>query len=786
MTSLSLTDKDLKAALPDMTGVLEVEGSDGAIEVYRDPWGIPHVRAETVHDAFFGQGFATAQDRLWHMNHDRRWAYGRWAEYAGEAAVEQDTVMRKFQLRSSVEIDYNAVNSETKAMLDAYAAGVNAFIRNARSLPVEYRLVESAPEPWKPWDCIAVFKARHIMMGVFEGKLWRARLVNELGPERTAELLPGYPKGALLVVPPGAEYDGSGQDVLAQLVAGAGATSWRTDVEAGSNSWALAGDRTASGKPLLAGDPHRGLDTPNVYYQNHISCPDFDAVGLSFPGFPGFPHFGHNAHVAWCVTHAGSDYQDLYVERFRDGSEPLYETEDGWQPVEMRNEVIGVRDGEPKELDVAITRHGPVIAGGHSEGYGIAFKYTATDGPNTGPQCLLRMLRATSAEEMDESMRDWVDPGNNFVFADVHGNVGYLCRGRLPIRPMANAWLPVPGWDGRHEWQGFVPFDELPRSRNPDTGYIVTANNKVVGDDYPHYVGLHYATEFRARRITERVSGLSQATAQDMTEVHGEVVSIPALAYLRLLSKVSSPDGFTERARQKLLAWDGSIDKDLVAPTIYAAFRVALDRALLKHALGALAEEALTATGRGAPGHARLLSAHFAALSLRDDTSMLPPDADWESTASTALSQGVADLRERLGDEVDTWTWGKVHFTQPRHTLSDSFPGSARLLDPPSVPTSGDGDTPRQGAYSLTAGFGVQSLSVARYVFDLGDWSNSAWAVPLGASGHPGSPHYADQAPVWGEVKLLPMLYDWERIAAEAESRQEAEGRVQGSGFGVK
>ena len=226
------------------------------------------------------------------MEHDRRMAHGRWAEVVGDPAVEQDTLMRRLGIGPSVEADIDVLNAETRSMLEAYAAGVNAFMETTRELPVEFRIADVSPEPWRPQDCLAVFKVRHILMGVFEGKLWRASLVNELGVDKAAEIIPDYPTGHLLITPPGASYTGGDWDALAQLAAGASNVSWLAEAEGGSNNWALMGSRTASGKPLVAGDPHRPLDTPNVYYQNHIACPDFDALGLSFPGCPGFPHFG--------------------------------------------------------------------------------------------------------------------------------------------------------------------------------------------------------------------------------------------------------------------------------------------------------------------------------------------------------------------------------------------------------------------------------------------------------------------------------------------------------------
>ncbi|MBI2936372.1 MAG: penicillin acylase family protein [Chloroflexi bacterium] len=772
MITLPRSKEDLKAALPDTAKSLRFKGLDGTVEIFRDPYGIPHVKAKTVHDAFFGQGFATAQDRLWHMDYDRHRAYGRWAEYAGGSAVAHDTMMRRFQIAPSVRADYAAVNIDTKAMLDAYAAGVNAFLQSTASLPIEYALVEGKPEPWQPWDCLAVFKVRHYFLGVWEAKLWRARLVNTIGPERTARLFPGYHPGHLLIVPQGATYDGPTLDGLKELSKAAETLNLLRELDAGSNCWVVAGSRTASGKPLVAGDPHRALDVPNTYYQNHIACSEFDVIGFSFPGCPGFSHFGHNAHVAWGATHGGADYQDLYIERFNKQTPPLYEFKGQWRRAEVRRETIQVRGGQPVPLDVTVTHHGPIIGGDPSKGYGIAFRYTATAEPDTGFDSLFRMLMATSIEELDESMRAWVDPGHNFVFADVHGNIGYLNRVKLPIRPMANAWVPVPGWTGEHEWQGFVPFEELARSRNPETGYIVTANNRIVGKDYPHYIALDFAPGFRARRITDRLAQMKKATVADMASVHAERVSIPGKTYARLLAQVQPQDEPSARAKEKLAGWDGTMDRDAVAPTIYSAFRDRLDRLLVRNLLGPLAEEAFKGTGRGAPGHARRLSAHFAQAAEKNETSLLPPGGDWTSLISQALAEGVAYLRERLGDDIESWQWGKVHGTKPQHPLSALHPELAALLNPPSFPMGGDGDTPQAAGYAAANLFAMTGMSVARYAFDTSNWDNSAWIVPGGASGHPASLHYADQAPLWAEIKLVPALYRWERIAKEARSQQ--------------
>ncbi|MBM3944272.1 MAG: penicillin acylase family protein [SAR202 cluster bacterium] len=806
-----LTKDDLRRALPDTSSTYRLPGLDGTAEIVRDGYGIPHVRAGTGHDAFFGQGFATAQDRLWHMDYDRRRAYGRWAEFAGKAAVEGDVLMRRLDIAASVRRDYRALNAEAKAMLDAYADGVNAFVKSTRVLPAEYALVGGKPERWRAWDCLAVYKMRHILMGGYEEKLWRARLVNTLGPERAASLYGGYLPGQMVIVPPGAVYDGPLADALETFRALRAEVAWlggastpdpqprggegrglrvegRTGTE--SNNWAVSGSRTASGKPLVAGDPHRGLDTPNVYYQVHIACPEFDAIGLSFPGFPGLPHFGHNRYAAWCVTHAMSDYQDLYIERFRagvQGSGPRvrgsgngvqsveYEFKGRWRKARVKHETVKVRGGKDVAVDVVVTHHGPVIVGGPPDGKGIAFKYTATDGANTFAECIPPMLRATGADALEESMRGWVDPCNNFTFADVHGDIRYLNRGRVPMRSVANNWLPVPGWTGEHEWTGFIPFEELPRIKNPPNGYLVTANNKIAGKEYPHHLSWDYAPEYRYRRIYERLGRITRATVADMSSVHAERVSMPAQALVPLLLKTRPADERSRRALEHLRGWDGSMEADSVAPAVYSAFRLKLQERLARRLLGPLADEVLGSGGRAVPGHMRQLEAMFVAKAKAEDTSVLPPGTTWATVLAEALREGAAMLAEKYGEDMKGWTWGKVHYTRPRHTLSDAFPRMAALLDPPTLPMGGDGDTPQNTSFSPREPFVITATSVARYVFDTGDWERSAWVVPLGASGHAGSPHYADQARTWGGVGLVPMTYGWEKVREGAESVQRLE-----------
>ncbi len=764
---------DLEKAVPETGKSVEVAGLNAPVRIYRDGHGIPHAQATTTEDAFFAQGFFTAQDRLWHMDYDRYRAYGRWAELAGQPGLEQDRFLRRLRLEASARADYAFVNDEARAMLNAYAAGVNAFINTSDHLPVEYQMLDASPEAWQPWDGLAVFKVRHVLMGTFEGKAWRHKLLARIGPRRTARLHPGYQPGQLLILPPGAEFLGEATGALEELERGAALADRLKEMDAGSNNWTLSGQLTDSGKPLLAGDPHRGLDTPNVYYQNHIACPDFDVVGVSFPGVPGFPHFGHNQRVSWGVTHTGADYQDLFVERFDEENPAYYEFRGQKRRAETFRETIKVRGGDDEEISIAVTHHGPVISGGPDEGIGVALQYTQTSGPNRTAEALLDMMRAGSAAELDESMREWVDPVNNFLFADVDGNIGYLTRGRVPIRSRANGWLPVPGWTGQHEWEGYIPFEKLPRSHNPETNYIVTANQRVVGRDYPYYIALDHAPEFRAKRITVRLGELDGAKVEDMRGVHAERTSIPARHYLPKLAELKSDDPVTRQALEMLRGWDGAMDPDSTAATIFSSLRLHMDKKILRHLLGPLAEEALTETSRGGPAHAARLRAHFVHLMDLGDVSMLPPGpGGWEGLLEESLGDAVKELSERLGTDPTKWDWGHVHHTAPSHPLSEVFPESAHLLDPPGVASGGDGDTPQAASYSPANPYAISSTSVLRYIYDLADWSNSRWIVPLGSSGHPGSAHYSDQALIWSEVGYIPMLYSWSQIAESAESMQ--------------
>ena len=760
---MPITRADLEAALPDVASTIRLPGLEHAVQVVRDGWGVPHIRADTVHDAFFAQGFVTAQDRLWHMDYDRHRALGRWSEFAGTAGLGEDRLMRSFGVERAAKADLAVSSEAARAMLEAYSDGVNAFIGTTRSLPVEYKLLDAGPEPWQPWHCLAVYKVRNMLMGTYQMKLWRARLASRLGAKRAGLLFRGYPDESIVAVPPGETYGGAELQGLGDLAA----TLGELPAEGGSNAWVVAGPRTASGRPLVAGDSHRPLDAPNVYYQVHVNCPAFRCNGYALPGVPGMPHFSHTEYVAWGMTHGVADYQDLYIERFRTAEGRLeYADRDGWLPAETAWEVLAVRGGEDETLRVVRTRHGPIIAGDPDRGRGIAFRHTGTSAGTAWPNTLHELLFAKSADEAEEALREWTEPVNNFVYADVHGEFGHRYRGRIPVRSMANAWTPVPGWTGAHEWRGRIPFEEMPGARNPQPGYVVTCNNAPTKADYPHYINTTFAPDWRARRVTARIEEIPAGTAtpEHMASIHADRESIPARILVERLSTLDPEDPDARAGRDILRDWDCRMDRSSAAAAVYAAARAHLFREVVRAAFAEMADEGAV--------YAASIYADAVRAAAKGDDSCLPDGQTWETAIECALAAAVRELRSRLGADRRKWTWGAVHRTRPRHPLSRVFPDCAEALDPPAVATHGDADTPLAGAYGPTEGFTATVMSVNRYVHDPSDWRNSRWIVPLGASGHPGSPHYADQAGLWADVETIPQLWDWNDILAAAGTRQ--------------
>ena len=718
--------------------------------ITRDGHGVPHVHGETAADAWAGMGYACAQDRLFQLDYDRRRACGRWAEIAGAGALGGDVLARRLGLAAAAQRDVAVMSAQARAAFEAYASGVNAAIADgALPLPGRYEA-----EPWRAWHSVAAFLVRHVLMGQWQHKLANAVLLARIGPSAFARLETRPPLGSPLAVPPGGRLSAPVSrlldDALGDVV---GHLGFLAEVEPGSNAWAVSGRRTAHGGAVICNDSHRALDTPNVYWQCRVSCPDFDVAGATFPGLPGFPHFGFNGSVGWAITHADADSQDLYLERF---SGARYLTEDGWAQADLRQERIEVRGGSTVTVPAWATRHGPIVHGHPDAGLALALKWTGTHRANRGFECLLPMLTARTVAELADAQDGWVDPVNNVVCADVYGDIAYQCRGELPVRSSdAGRRLPAPGWDDTCEWTGTVPFASLPRTVDPEAGFVLTANNAITDADEP-YISYTFSQPWRAERIRSLLADAPVLTADELGGMQADTVSLQACGWARLLTGLGPfEQEDAEAARALLAGWDGDLAADSAAALLYACFQRALAEALYRPVLGG-ETWAWMASGVLAP------TLSMVRRWLGNDTwellgGPLPPEAAQEAAQEAdrrqrrervlaavpgALAGAWAGAVQAGGPDARQWRWGDTHRAVPVHPLAGPFPG---------VPLGGDADTIQVAAYGWRQGspFTVTALSVYRQVVDLADPASASFVIPGGASGDPASPHFADQLARW-------------------------------------
>ena len=777
-----ITDADLHAALPDVETEQHLKGMVSGAKVFRDSWGIPHITAENEPDLFFAQGFVTAQDRLFQMDYDRLRCLGRSAEYLGEVGLDEDRVMRRRALHRVSKLDLEVSSPEARAMITAYTTGVNAFIESTSSLPVEYKLLGTKPERWEDWHCLLVYKVRNTAEGSFQAKLWLAKLAAEIGPQRAAAISPGSRPGALMTVPPSAEYSGPALNAIEELTNVVNVVASLRETDGGSNGWAVSGERTVSGLPLVAGDSHRDLEVPNVYYQVHLRGPDFQTLGHSIPGVPTVMHFAHNNYVGWGMTHGGADTQDLFVEQLRrssdGGVEYLFKGE--WLEALSSTQTISVRGGNSasrtEEVEIVETHHGPIIAGSVDSGRGIAILDPGSQDGTKWVDVAYDAMKSQSADELEVAFDNWTDRVNNYPYADVHGNFGYLFKGRVPVRPASNGWGPVPGWTGEHEWNGYIPNAELPRSKNPDSGWVVTCNQRVVDDDYPYYLTNLFGTDYRARRIRDKIAELAdrKIDVNGMSSIHADTVSIPAIVLAGAVGELEGLDGIYAEAAGLLAGWDHDLREDSVAAAIYSAVGRELSRLLATRAYGSLATD-ITGNTHNAGAEDQLrrqLKPDF--IHRLDVGTLAEANYGFETgdIVEKAFKSGVDYLVSRFGGAVANWRWGDMHHTGHKHPLAAAFPEASTQLNPPVVEAAGDSDVPFATGSPTSAEFSVKTSPINRYIHDPSNWSNGRWIVPLGSSGHPGSPHFSDQQQMWAKVETIPQLWDWDEIAAVAETTQ--------------
>ena len=744
-------------ALPRVAGAAVVQGLSGPVTVTRDQWGVPHIRAQgSDEDAVFALGFVHWQDRAWQMDFQRRVAQGRLAEVLGEPALAQDRFLRTWGFQRAAESALPALSDRSRSLIRAYTAGVNAAMQEGKTA-LEFRILGYTPDAWSDVDSVSWSKLMAFDLGGnYDEELLGRRVVDRLGEAGLNEVFPPYPEGAPTnlsadelprpAAPP-ARPAGTGDtallpertvETLRAHLAAARSLGMERVPGKGSNDWVIAGSRTESGKPILADDPHLALTSPMLWYLADLQGPTLKAIGASIPGLPAIV-IGRNERVAWGVTNVNPDVQDLYVEP--EGTR-----------LTQRTEVIRVKGKPDVQLVVRESAHGPVIsdvAGEDAKAAGptVALKWTALAPGDTTMDAFLGLNYASDWADFTRALSAYVAPSQNFVYADVDGNTGYYAPGRMPVRRGWDGSLPVPG-DGSREWQGFIPFEDLPHTFNPADGLVVTANNRVVPGSYPYEIGniRNWAEPYRARRITDlltaRPTGL---TLDDVKRVQLDTVSL-VWQDLKPRMLAATPDGESSRRALELLrGWDGNQTVDSVPALIFEAWLMQLQK---------LAQDEL--------GNEHAVNS-LAVLNALDGGSRLCQDAarqirDCPQLLTATLRQAVTDLQARLGDDPAGWTYGKLHRVASDHRafgkvkyLRDVFNHSA--------PTPGGTNTvnvarPEAGTFRQTHGPSY------RQIVDLSDPNRSLYIGSLGQGGSPIGPHASDQQTLWARGEYLPMSTD--------------------------
>jgi penicillin amidase len=752
----------LRRPLPHLDGELRLKGLSAPVEIVRDRWGIPHISARDSLDAFFGQGFCHAQDRLWQMELARRLAAGRLAEVFGKDALDVDRFQRRLGLHRAAQQEWETAEPILRETLRAYAAGVNACLDGlfaSKKLPVEFVLARFEPEPWEPVDTLGF--ARYLAFSQapnWESELVRSRLIARVGYAAAANLEPDIwqPDSDALPRledwgPPEMPEHGALPPIV--LSGGPGA----------SNAWAVSGARSSTGKPLLANDPHMFPRFPAVFYEAHLTAGgELNVAGASVPGAPGVL-IGHNRHIAWGLTAAMADTQDLYVERIDPGDSRRTEFAGHWESGTLVREVIAVKGrAEPWIEDVLITsRHGPLLTPTPSladEHRPLALRSMVLEAPSAAA-ALLDINLASSWDQFLSAASRWGTPALNVTFADVHGNIGYQMVGHVPIRERGEGLVPSPGWSGQYEWRGKLDFDDLPRAFNPPDGLWANANHDV-SKKSPHFFTREYIDPARYRRIRQVLESKERHSAVDFGALQADEVSLPARRVASLLVEYLTPAGRLEsRALDELRGWDGRIGADSPAASIYEVFRNELVRARHADALGDLLPAVL---GQGPHPLLGTVNSHYLLHTMR--VVRFLEDSPHDPVVRQAFGATIAWLSRRLGPDVGRWQWGRLHQLHLEHALSLRKP-LGLVFDVPSFAWSGDLETVRAGG-SLPGQLTARGpISAYRLIADCGDWDHSLSCIPGGQSGHRGSPHYADQVDAWRRVAYHPLSFTRPAIA---------------------
>lgn len=766
-------------AQPQRSGEIRTLEFDAPVEVLRDKHGIPHIYAQSRADLFRAQGFVHAQDRFWQMEQMRRTAQGRLAELFGEPALEADRFVRTVGIGRAAEAELAALDDDTRAVLEWYTAGVNAWLRlRSGRVAAELNLLRVLPEAWRTVDSLAIAKLHAWSLSAnWESELTRLRLLLQGDPYRAADLEPDFPTSTPIIaevtgVEPARLLHGAGllltymERIKPWLQPGVRAES----SGAGSNAWVLAPKLSMTRRPLLANDLHMNVQIPSQWYENHLVAGDFAATGGSFPGLPAVV-VGHNEEVAWGLANGYVDEQDLYIERAHhalgmESATPQFAVGDDWLAAEVREETIRVRGrAQPHVERVVISRHGPIVTNVlprdvRASTLPLALRWTGADASGSWLRALLELNAATTLDEAKGGLAHWDTPSQQVVLADVRGNIAWLLAGKFPLRGEGVGVLPSPGWLKEYDWQGWLARDAAPQADNPEAGRIVAANNKPVGDDFPHFLGMEFDPGWRAMRIEEMLAERERYGVRDMEEIQLDTLDKYAAELVRWITLINTEDPWEKVSIQALRKWNFRMDVDSVPALVY--------QYILIEMLAVMFGDKLAHTGSPYIGNSISPIAPFSTHTDKAQQRLLEllnneEHSFWYHDAATgaqrtraefvdyAFRRAVRRIRDNLGDSTLRWQWGRSHQVQFAHPL-----GSARfrrgIFNRGPIPTGGDQNTPLQARTAPMQPLGmVQMIPTLRQIMEVGNWENMQSVNATGQSGHPLEGQYDNQIVMWRE-----------------------------------
>jgi penicillin amidase len=764
----------------------QVQGLQAPAEIIVDHWGIPHIYTTNQHDAFFMQGYNAARDRLWQIDLWRKRGLGLLARDFGPDYADQDRAARMFLYRGDMDKEWAAYGPNAKTYTEAFVKGVNAFVQEVRdgtrSAPVEFKIAGTQPDLWKPEDVVRI--RSHGLTRNMVSEVRRAQVACAAGLDADrlrAKFEPEWQTS----VPAGLDPCSIPKDVLKDYELGTKDVSFtplqkKASLESheeflneamanidriGSNNWVVAGSRTATGRPILANDPHRAHGVPSLRYIVHLNAPGMSVIGAGEPALPGIS-IGHNGKIAFGLTIFAIDQEDLYVYQLNPGNLNQYRFRDGWEDMRVVRETIEVKGEQPRTVELLFTRHGPVLSRDDAKQQAFAMRSVWFDPGTSAYFGSSDYMTAQNWTGFLEAMNRWGAPSENQVYADTDGNIGWIPGGLTPKRVSYDGLMPVPG-DGRYEWEGFIPMADLPREYNPSQGFFATANQNNLPPGYPineRRIGFdQWADPARFQRITEVLQAKPKFTLADAMDLQNDDASMIGRRLVALLKPLRSEDPKQRKALELLQNWDAKETADNAGA---ALFEVWTSKHLGRATVAATTPEAARATiGNGS------LSAVVDYLEKPDQALGADQTAARDKVLLQSLSAAAEEVGKLLGDDMAEWKWGNLHQAEFNHALkplADKATQAQMTVGP--LAMGGGNNVPHAAGYSTTT-FKVTSGASFRMVLDVGNWDDSRAINTPGQSGNPYSPHYRDLAPLWATGDYVPLLYSREAVERAASER---------------